>query len=43
MAADDKRKPRSIKMTDGSGKKIQEKAKIAGMSTGEWIRLKAGE
>ena len=42
LAADDKRKPHSVKMTDAEWQRIQEKAKAAGMSTSEWIRLKAG-
>ena len=43
LAADDKRKSRHIKMTDEEWRKIQEKAKAAGISTSEYIRLKAGD
>lgn len=42
MDPDDKRKPRSIKMTDEEWEEIKKLAAEAGMSASEYIRLKAG-
>jgi len=40
IAPDDKRKPRAIKMTDDEWKDMQERAKQAGVSVAELIRIK---
>jgi hypothetical protein len=42
MEPDDKRKPRSIKMTDKEWETIKRKAEEAGITTSEYIRIKAG-
>jgi len=41
MAADEKRKPRSIKMSDQEWKELQRRAGEARVSVAEYIRLKA--
>ena len=41
MAADEKRKPRSIKMSDQEWQELQRRAAKAGVSVAEYIRLKA--
>ncbi|MGB4018178.1 MAG: hypothetical protein WBK78_01650 [Syntrophomonadaceae bacterium] len=45
MSADEKRKPRSVKMTDAEWEEIQKRAADSGVSASEYIRLKtlAGE
>ena len=45
MSADEKRKPRSVKMTDAEWEEIQKRAADSGGSASEYIRLKtlAGE
>lgn len=42
MNPDEKRKPRSIKMTDAEWQVIHDRAKQAGLSISEYIRKKAG-
>ena len=40
MSADEKRKPRSVKMTDAEWEEIQKRAADSGVSASEYIRLK---